>query len=106
MGTLNTIGSLGSSLGGYSSITTSGKNENFDTFGTVGVLLTATATSMSLDAVVNADAKAIQVDQSKAYVQSLSIEEQHELLNLLDEKEQQLEQGKPYIKKYNSSKQN
>lgn len=104
MGILNTLGSVGSSLVGYSSITTSGKDDDFDTLGTSGVLLTSTATSVSASGCkgLATGVQLAEIEQSKSYVQSLSAEQQHELLDLLDEKEQQLvldEKGNQYIKK-------
>lgn len=85
--------------GGCLSMSTSG---NDDSLGSVGFLLTSTATSVSSGSVVNINVNAAQVEQSKAYVQSLSAKQQQELLDLLDEREQQLEMketGNSYVKK-------
>ena len=90
------------SSGGCTSMSTSG---DYDSFNSVGSLLTSTATGVSSNSSggLRIEVGAVEVAQSKAYVQSLSIEEQHELLSLLDEKEQQLEEVKPYIKKLNNN---
>lgn len=76
-----------------------------DGMSTLGSILTSTATGMSSGSSnggLSIDVHAAEIEQSKAYVQSLSVEEQDKLLDLLTEKEQMIKDtGTPYVKKYN-----
>lgn len=76
---------------------------------TLGSLLTSTATSVSISGndAIKISVHAAQVEQSKAYVQSLTAEEQEEMLILLDILESEFddqEKGVVYKKTYKQSK--
>lgn len=79
--------------------------DNDDRLSSIGSTVVSTASCISSSGTginININTTAAQVSQAKAYVQSLTIEEQEQLLIALDKKEQKLvneEKGRQLIKK-------
>ena len=84
-------------LSAAGSVSLSSANDE-NTLGSVGSTATALASTMSTFGVsgIEIKTKAAEVDQTKNYVQSLTAEEQQRLSIMLNEKEQEIEQGKVY----------
>lgn len=85
MSTLTNISASTLSIGGSSSISSS-DNDSVNSIGTAATSLASTISSVGSSGIV-INVKAQELKQTKSYIESLSLEEQAQLNDLLNEKE-------------------